>query len=74
MACTQCGRELERAEVSLSLEHMDKGYVDTRKQVRDTSTGMAWIGNSRGGNRPIGDRQQIYKVRFSFISVATPTL
>lgn len=70
MVCTKCGRELEKSEVSLSLEHLDKGYADTRKQVRDTSTGMAFIGNNRGGNRPIADRQQIYRVRKSQIHIS----
>lgn len=49
--------------MSLSLEHMDKSYVDSRNQIRDTSSALAYVGTNRGGNRPIADRQQLYKVR-----------
>jgi len=74
VVCTSCGRELESNQVSLSIEHIDKSYADSRNQVRDTSTALAYIGTSRGGNRPIADRYQQYKVCFLSVSPLRPSL
>lgn len=69
VVCTGCGLELEHNQVVLSLENFDKGSLDARVDVRDTSVRYSYLGGSGGGNRSISDYKQMYKVRKATFSL-----